>query len=100
MLTNLYLCNRKFFCIYIYYFLLILKVRGRDYAIDLCGTLDIFKPCVALMVLSQSVNIPSWKIAIYFPQLISRLNAIENNLDMILEGESPNKDLLPILSKH
>ena len=52
------------------------------------------------MVLCQSVNIPSWKIAIYFPQLISRLNAIENNLDMILEGESPNKDLLPILSKH
>ena len=52
------------------------------------------------MVFCQSVNIPSWKIAIYFPQLISRLNAIENNLDMILEGESPNKDLLPILSKH
>ena len=52
------------------------------------------------MLLCQSVNIPSWKIAIYFPQLISRLNAIENNLDMILEGESPNKELLPILSKH
>ena len=48
----------------------------------------------------QAVNLPSWKIVAWFPQLISKLSAMETNLEMILEGEIPNKDLLPNLNKH
>ena len=52
------------------------------------------------MVMCQAVNLPSWKIVAWFPQLISKLSAMETNLEMILEGEIPNKDLLPNLNKH
>lgn len=48
----------------------------------------------------QAVNLPSWKIVTWFPQLINKLLDIENNLEMILEGDIPNQDLLPKLSKH
>lgn len=69
-------------------------MRGRDYAIDLCGTLDVLKPAVMLMVRCQAVNLPSWKIVGWFPE------KIQESLTGVLNEEQPHKDLLPKLSKH
>ena len=76
------------------------QVRGRDYAIDLCGTLDILNPAVSLMIKCQSVNLPSWKIVTWFPKLMVRLTSIEDNLQRVLNGANPDKNVLPKLCKH
>ena len=76
-------------------------MRGRDYAIDLCGTLDVLKPAVLLMVHCQAVNLPPWKLVGWFPEVVKCLDKIEENLTDVLDGtEQPHKDLLPRLSKH
>ncbi len=77
------------------------QVRGRDYVIDLCGTLDALKPAVTLMVRCQAVNLPPWKIVGWFPVITESLTTIEKSLeDMLLTGGKPNENLLPRLSKH
>ena len=80
-------------------FSIILKVRGRDYAIDLCGVLDILKTAVTLIIHCQAFNLPPWKIVRWFPGVIKTLNGFEESLK-VLEGDRPNEDLLPRLCSH
>ena len=77
-----------------------LKVRGQDYAIDLCGTLDILQPVISLMLRTQAVNLPPWKIVTWFTRLKEVLKKIEVNLKEVQAGSKPSKELLPKLSLH
>ena len=76
------------------------QIRGQDYAIDLCGTLDVMKPVVTLMIKSQRLNVSPWKIAIWFPRLIFLLNQIEEELQRLHGSEIriPNELILPKLA--
>ncbi len=38
------------------------QVRGQDYAIDLCGALDVMKPAILLIIKGQALNLLPWKI--------------------------------------
>ena len=46
------------------------EVRGQDFAIDLCLALDILFPIIILMIESQRVNLPVWKVVGWFPRVI------------------------------
>ena len=52
------------------------QVRGQDYAIDLCGMIDVMKPAVTLMVKSQALSVPPWKIVAWFPRVTALLSKI------------------------
>lgn len=75
-------------------------VDRRDYVIDLCGTLDVSKPAVTLMVRCQAVNLPPWKIVGWFPVVTESMTTIEKSLEGMLTGDKPDENLLPRLSKH
>ena len=59
-------------------------LRGHDYAIDLCGTLDVLQPVISLMLKTQSVNLPPWKIVTWFRRVIKILKELEANLKWIM----------------
>ena len=77
-------------------------IRGQDYAIDLCGALDVLKPAILLMIKCQAVNIPPWKIVSWLPRLISILEAIKMDLLTLCHGDIVlgSRDLLPTLKNH
>ena len=62
--------------------------------------LDILKPVVSLMVKSQAVNVPPWKIISWYSQSNANLLKCEDNLKEIEAGAKRSKDLFPKLSKH
>ncbi len=78
------------------------QIRGQDYAIDLCGTLDIMKPAVTLMIKSQGLNVPPWKIVTWFPKMIAVLDDMKNELEKLKNGNTvkPNSQILPTLAMH
>jgi hypothetical protein len=78
------------------------QVRGQDYVIDLCGTLDIMKPAIVLMVRSQSLNLPPWKIVKWLPRVTGILEKMKEEIIGIEEGrvERPSQDLFPKLHLH
>lgn len=78
------------------------QVRGQDYAIDLCGMIDVLKPAVTLMVKSQALAIPPWKIIAWFPRLTALLSKIEDEIEQLKLGEVliPDKKVVPKLAQH
>lgn len=78
------------------------QVRGQDYAIDLCGMIDVLKPAVTLMIKSQALSVPPWKIVAWFPRVTALLKRIEDVLQQLQIGEVPipDKNLVPKLAKH
>ena len=68
--------------------------------IDLCGTLDVLKPAVTLMVRCQAVNLPPWKIVGWIPVVTESMTTIEKSLEDMLTGDKPDEHLLPRLSKN
>ena len=76
------------------------EVRGQDFAIDLCGTLDVFHPVVVLMLRSQAVNQQPWKVSVWYSKVIKRLTEIYNHLDGVILGDQPSVDLLPKLAEN
>ena len=73
---------------------------GQDYAIDLCGTLDVLQPVILLMLKTQSVNLPPWKIVTWFRRVIKILKELEANLVAMEAGAKPSEQKLLKLSKH
>ena len=78
----------------------VIKARGQDYAIDLCGTLDVLQPVILLTLKTQSVNLPPWKIVTWFRRVIKILKELEANLVAMEAGAKPSEQKLPKLSKH
>ncbi len=78
------------------------QVCGQDYAIDLCGALDVMKPAILLIIKSQALNLLPWKIVGWLPHVLDILEKAELELDNLQHGriEIPNKELLPKLHKH
>ena len=62
--------------------------------------LDVMKPVILLMLTTQAVNVPPWKIVIWFERVLDILQKIETNLKDVQAGFQPSKELLPKLSKH
>ena len=78
------------------------QVRGQDYAIDLCGALDVMKPAILLTIKSQSLNLPPWKIVGWLPHVLDILGKAKLELGNLRHGriEIPNEELLPKLHEH
>lgn len=76
------------------------KVRGEDFAVDLCGMLDILQPVVSLMIRAQAVNLPPWKIIAWHSRVTALLQKSENELKNVKNGSQPSKSILPKLAKH
>ena len=78
------------------------QVRGQDYAIDLCGALDVIKPAILLMIKSQAFNLPPWKIVGWLSCVLDILEKAELELDNLHHGriEIHNEELLPKLHEH
>lgn len=78
------------------------QLRGQDFAIDLCGIIDVFQPVVSLMIKCQSLNVPPWKIVAWFPIVIDILEDIRTELKRLKDGDvvKPAEKLLPRLAKH
>ena len=78
------------------------QVRGQDYAIDLCGMIDVMKPAVTLMVKSQALSVPPWKIVAWFPRVTALLSKIQDELEQLKLGEVliPDKKVVLKLAQH
>ena len=75
-------------------------MRGQDYAVDLCGVLDVLRPVILLMLRTQAVNIPPWKIVTWYSRVIEILKSVEEELKKVKEGAKPLPGLLKRLSEH
>ena len=78
------------------------QIRGQDFAIDLCGVLDIMKPAVTLMIKCQALNAAPWKIVTWFPRTVQTIERMEKQLCEVRDGiiEAPSEDVFPLLGKH
>ena len=78
------------------------QIRGQDFAIDLCGILDILKPAIILMIKCQALSVAPWKIISWFPRVIDSIERIKQHLCDVRDGkiEAPSVDILPLLGKH
>lgn len=62
--------------------------------------LDIVKPVVSLMIRTQAVNLPPWKIINWYSQVKEFLESCEEELKEVKTGSKPSKEFLPKLSEH
>eukprot|EP00112_Aurelia_sp_Birch-Aquarium-sp1_P010254 Seg2197.11 transcript_id=Seg2197.11/GoldUCD/mRNA.D3Y31 product="hypothetical protein" protein_id=Seg2197.11/GoldUCD/D3Y31 len=64
--------------------------------------IDVLQPAVTLMVKSQALAIPPWKIISWFPRLIALLSKIEDEIQQLKLGEVliPDKKVVPTLAQH
>lgn len=76
------------------------QVRGQDFLVDLCTTIDLLEPVVRFMTKTQSVNLPPWKVPIWFPKVIAHLQKAAKGLDDIQQGEQLDSFLFPRLAKN
>jgi hypothetical protein len=40
------------------------EIAGKDFVIDMCGMLDIMRPTIEMLVRSQDLQLPIWKICV------------------------------------
>ena len=77
------------------------QVRGQDFMIDLCGVIDFFDAVASLMARTQAVNLPPWKLPVWFPKINNHLQkVIENVKSIVSEDEQPDPFLLPYLAEN
>ena len=62
------------------FFFNFIQICGQDFVIDLCGAVDILRPIVLMMVRAQAVDLPPWKIPVWFNRLIRVLDTTEKEL--------------------
>ena len=76
-------------------------MRGQDFIIDLCGVIDIFAGVVSLMENGQRVNLPPWKVSVWFPKVRSHTEFVSNALLNLIDGieEQPDPCYLPRLAE-
>ena len=58
------------------------------------------QPVVTLMLRTQAVNLPPWKIVTWFVRLKEIMKLIESHLKAVEEGAKPSNETLHKLSKH
>lgn len=54
------------------------EICGQDFIADLCGCVDIITPVVAYLVDLQSVHVPVWKAAVWFPKVVADVKELCN----------------------
>jgi hypothetical protein len=58
------------------------------------------RPVILFMIRPQAVNLPPWKIVIWFYRVIDMLKKIDGKMKDVVAGFLPCKELLPKLSEH
>ena len=66
-------------------FISIFQIRGQDFLLDLCTTLDLLEPLVQFMTATQSVNLPPWKVPVWFPKVIALKNRQKDLITLLKE---------------
>jgi len=56
--------------------------------------MDILPPVASLMIRSQAVNLPPWKVAIWVPKILSHLRAMTENLEKKIKVEEELSETL------
>ena len=59
-------------------------VRGQDFLIDWCGVIDVFDAVVSLMTRTQAVNLPPWKLLVWFSKIDDHLQKVIENLKSLI----------------
>ena len=62
--------------------------------------LDLLKPMVSLMVRAQTVNLPPWKIILWFSRVAKILEKCQEDLENVATGAQPSRSILPKLAEH
>ena len=52
------------------------EIAGKDFVIDMCGTLDVMRPVIEMLVRLQDLQVPIWKICVWSPKVISELSNV------------------------
>ena len=66
-------------------------IAGKDFVLDFCDIWDILEPIITVLVESQKISLPCWKIVVWWPVLKNHLEEIRLSL------ESKCYDFLPLL---
>ena len=76
-------------------------MHGQDYAINLSGALDVMKPAILLMIKSQALTLPPWKIVAWSPHVLHVLEDVEMELEQLRTERVQIPDgNLPKLNNH
>ena len=59
-------------------------VRGQDILINWCGVIDVFDPVVSLMTWTQALNLPPWKLPVWFSKIDDHLQKVIENLKSLI----------------
>lgn len=70
------------------------EICGQDFAADLCGCVDVLVPVVTYLVDLQSLQVPIWKVATWYPKVKTDLDAFVH-----LSIESPPESCTNLSSK-
>ena len=69
------------------------QVRGQNFLIDLCGVIDVFDAVVSLMTRTQAVNLPPWKLPVWFSKIDDHLQKVIENLKSLASEDEQTDSL-------
>ena len=52
------------------------EIAGKDCVIDMCGTLDVMRPAIEMLVKLQYLQVPIWKICVWSSKVIRELSQV------------------------
>ena len=69
------------------------QARGQNFLIDLCGVIDVFDAVVSLMTRTQAVNLPPWKLPVWFSKIDDHLQKVIENLKSLASEDEQTDSL-------
>ena len=69
-------------------------VSGQDFLIDWCGVIDIFDTVVSLLTQTQAVNLPTWKLPVWFSKMDDHLQKVIKNLKSLASEDKQTDPFL------
>jgi hypothetical protein len=52
------------------------EIAGEDFVIDMCGTLDVMRPAIEMLVKLQDLQVPIWKICVWSSKVVRELGQV------------------------
>ena len=52
------------------------EIAGEDFVIDMCGTLDVMRPAIEMLVKLQDLQVPVWKICVWSSKVLHQLGQV------------------------
>ena len=69
-------------------------VSGQDFLIDWFGVVDIFDTVVSLLTQTQAVNLPTWKLPVWFSKMDDHLQKVIKNLKSLASEDKQTDPFL------